>query len=55
MRGCEAGRVGKQQRSPMQSRAEAVNGAGVQGKSALLPGETCCQAAQAVTLVAKPG
>ena len=32
IRGCEAGRVGKQQQSPMRSRAKAVNGAGVQGK-----------------------
>jgi hypothetical protein len=28
----------------MQSRAEGVNAARVQGKPMLLPGETCCQA-----------
>ena len=28
----------------MQSRAKAVNGANVQGKSAFLPGEACCRA-----------
>ena len=31
MRGCEAGRAGMRQRSPMQPRAKAVNWARVQG------------------------
>ena len=44
IRGCAAGRVGTRQRSPMQSRAKAVNEASVQGKSTFLPGETCRQA-----------
>jgi hypothetical protein len=44
IRGCEVGRVGEERRSPKQSKAEAVNGARVQGKSMNLPGETCWQA-----------
>jgi hypothetical protein len=35
---------------PVQSRAEAVNWASVQGKSTFLPGETCCRATEVVTL-----
>ena len=54
IRGCEVGRVGMKQRSPMQPKTKAVNWTSAQGKSAFLPGETCCQAFfLGVTLVEK--